>query len=64
MTQQLTDVQHALLAEHLTDLMMSNLDPVDLERIVYDVYLDEFLNMPEEDLLLEAEVYEVAIPSD
>lgn len=64
MTQQLTDSQHALLAERLTDLMIANLDPVDLERIVYDMYLDEFLHMEEEDLLLEAEVYEVGIPTD
>jgi len=64
MTQQLTDSQHALLAERLTDSMMANLDPVDLERIVYDVYFDEFLHMEEEDLLLEAEIYEVGVPTD
>jgi hypothetical protein len=64
MTQKLTDEQFALLAERLTDVTMVNLDPVDLERIVYDMYLDEFLHMEEEDLLLEAEVYEVGVPTD
>jgi hypothetical protein len=64
MTQKLTDEQFALLAERLTDVTMANLDPVDLERIVYDIYLDEFLHMEEEDLLLEAEMYEVGVPTD
>ena len=64
MTQKLTDEQFALLAERLTDVTMANLDPVDLERIVYDIYLDEFLHMEEEDLLFEAEVYEVGVPTD
>jgi len=64
MTQKLTDEQFALLAERLTDVTMVNLDPVDLERIVYDMYLDEFLHMEEEDLLLEAEAYEVGVPTD
>lgn len=64
MTQQLTDEQFALLAERLIDLMIANLDPVDLERIVYDMYFDEFLSMEEKDLLLEAEVYEVDVPTD
>jgi hypothetical protein len=64
MTQKLTDEQFALLAERLTDVTIANLDPVDLERIVYDMYLDEFLHMEEEDLLFEAEVYEVGVPTD
>jgi hypothetical protein len=35
----------------------------DFERMVYDFYLDEYLMMDEAELLLEAEVYEVEVPS-
>ena len=59
----MTDEQHALLAERLTDRIMEYIDPVTLERIVYDSYLDEFLMLDDKDLLLEAEVLGVEVPN-
>ena len=59
----LTDEQRALLAERLADTMMNNMDGKTMERMVYDMYLDEYLMMDEEDLLVEADMYEVEVPS-
>jgi|GEM_PF-5836490 len=59
----MTDEQHALLAERLTDRIMEDIDPATLERIVYDSYLDEFLMLDDKDLLLEAEVLGVEVPN-
>ncbi len=58
----LTDEQHALLAERLTDATMKTIDAASLERMVYDMYLDDFLFMSDTDLLLEAEMMEVEVP--
>jgi hypothetical protein len=60
----LTDEQHALLSERLTELMMRDISVKDLERMVYDMYLDEYLLMSDEDLLVEAELFEIEVPSD
>jgi hypothetical protein len=59
----LTDEQRALLAERLADTMLQNIDSKTMERMVYDMYLDEYLMMDEEDLLVEADMYEVEVPS-
>lgn len=59
----LTDEQRALLAERLADKMLDGMDGKTLERMVYDMYLDEYLMMDEEDLLVEADMYEVEVPS-
>lgn len=59
----LTDEQRALLAERLADKMLQDIDGRTLERMVYDMYLDEYLMMDEEDLLVEADMYEVEVPS-
>lgn len=59
----LTDTQRALLAERLADLMLQNMDGRTMERMIYDFYLDEYLMMDEEDLLVEADMYEVEVPS-
>lgn len=59
----LTDEQRALLAERLADTMMHNMDGKTMERMVYDMYLDEYLMMDEEDLLVEADMYDVEVPS-
>jgi hypothetical protein len=58
----LTDTQRALLAERLTELMMRNIDVETLERMVYDMYLDEYILMSDSDLLMEAEMFEVEVP--
>ena len=58
----LTDQQRALLAERLTELMMRNIDVETLERMVYDMYLDEYILMSDSDLLMEAEMFEVEVP--
>jgi hypothetical protein len=60
----LTDEQHVLLAERLAEVSMENLDPETLERMVYDMYLDDFLMMSDSDLLLEAEAMEIEITVD
>jgi|LakMenEpi03Aug12_release.lakeMendotaPanAssembly.Ray.scaffolds.fasta_scaffold2846301_1 hypothetical protein len=60
----LSDEQHALLAERLADEMMKTLDAASLERMVYDMYLDEFLLMGDSELLFEAETMEVEVPSE
>jgi len=59
----LTESQHILLAENLAEFMISTLDTASLERMVYDMYLDEFLLMSTSDLLFEAESYGVEVPS-
>ena len=59
----LTDPQRALLAERLADKMLDGIDLKTMERMVYDMYLDEYIMMDEEDLLVEAEMYEVEVPS-
>jgi hypothetical protein len=59
----LTDAQHALLAERLAEKMMDGIDGRTMERMVYDMYLDEYMLMDEEDLLVEADMYEVEVPS-
>jgi hypothetical protein len=58
----LTDQQRALLAERLTELMMRDMDAKTLERMVYDIYLDEYILMSDSDLLMEAEMFEVEVP--
>jgi hypothetical protein len=59
----LTDEQRALLAERLAEAMMRDMDPQTLERMVYDMYLDEYIFMDESDLLMEAEMFDVEVPS-
>mgnify|MGYP003348156291 CR=1 FL=1 len=58
----LTDEQRALLAERLAERMMKDIEPKDLERMVYDMYLDEYILMSDEDILVEAEMFEVEVP--
>lgn len=60
----LTDEQRALLAERLAEAMMRDIDSQTLERMVYDMYLDEYILMDESDLLMEAEMFDVEVPSD
>ncbi len=62
-TMRLSDAQRALLAERLADKILKDMNSQDFERMVYDFYLDEYLMMDEAELLLEAEVYEVEVPS-
>jgi hypothetical protein len=62
-TMKFTDEQRALLAERLANRVMEDIDPVTLERMVYDSYLDEYIMLDDEDLLLEAEVMGVEVPS-
>jgi hypothetical protein len=59
----LTDEQRALLAEQLAELMLENMDMKTMARMVYDFYLDEYIMMDEEDLLVEADMYEVGVPN-
>lgn len=59
----LSDEQRALLAERLADKMLDGMDGRTMERMVYDMYLDEYLMMHEGDLLMEAEMCEVEVPS-
>jgi hypothetical protein len=58
----LTDQQRALLAERLAEVMMRDIEVKDLERMVYDMYLDEYILMTEDDLLMEAEMFQVEVP--
>jgi hypothetical protein len=58
----LTDEQRALLAERLAEMMMRDIEVKDLERMVYDMYLDEYILMSDSDLLMEAEMFEVEVP--
>ena len=58
----LTDQQRALLAERLAETMMRDIEVKDLERMVYDMYLDEYILMSDSDLLMEAEMFEVEVP--
>ena len=58
----LTDEQRALLAERLAETMMRDIEVKDLERMVYDMYLDEYILMTEDDLLMEAEMFQVEVP--
>ena len=60
-TMKLTDEQHVLLAEQLAEVTLEGLDVKSLERIVYDMYLDEYLIMDDSDLLMEAEALEVEV---
>ena len=57
----LTDEQRAVLAETLAELMLESMDGKTMERMVYDLYLDEYLMMDDEDLLLEAENYDITV---
>jgi len=57
----LTDEQHVLLAEQLAEVTLEGLDVKSLERIVYDMFLDEYLMMDDSDLLMEAEALEVEV---
>ena len=59
----LTDQQRALLAERLAEAMMRDIEVKDLERMVYDMYLDEYILMSDSDLLMEAEMFQVEVPS-
>ena len=59
----LNDQQRALLAERLAETMMRGIEVKDLERMVYDMYLDEYILMSDSDLLMEAEMFEVEVPS-
>jgi hypothetical protein len=58
----LTDEQHALLAERLTEVMMRDIEVKDLERMVYDMYLDEYILMDDKNLLMEAELFDIEVP--
>ena len=58
----LNDQQRALLAERLAETMMRDIEVKDLERMVYDMYLDEYILMSDSDLLMEAEMFEVEVP--
>jgi len=60
----LNDMQRALLAERLADAMMKDIDVETLERLVYDMYLDEYILMDDGDLLMEAEMFQVEVPSE
>lgn len=60
----LNDMQRALLAERLADKMMKDIDVETLERLVYDMYLDEYILMDDSDLLMEAEMFDVEVPSE
>ena len=60
----LTDTQRALLAERLPETMMKDMDVQQLERMVYDMYLDEYILMSESDLLMEAEMFQVEVPDE
>jgi hypothetical protein len=60
----LTDEQRALLAERLAEAMMRGIDPETLERMVYDMYLDEYILMSDSDLLMEAEMFNVEVPDE
>ncbi len=42
--------------------MMRDMDMKTLERMVYDIYLDEYILMSDSDLLMEAEMFEVEVP--
>ena len=57
----LNDDQRALLAETLAELMLESMDGKTMERMVYDLYHDEYLMMDDEDLLLEAENYDITV---
>jgi hypothetical protein len=59
----LNDQQRALLAERLAETMMRDIEVKDLERMVYDMYLDEYILMSDSDLLMEAEMFEVEVPN-
>jgi hypothetical protein len=41
---------------------MRDMDVKTLERMVYDIYLDEYILMSDSDLLMEAEMFEVEVP--
>lgn len=58
----LTDEQHVFLAERLAEKMMEGLDVKTMERMIYDMYLDEYILMDESDLRMEAEMYDVEVP--
>ena len=58
----LNDQQRALLSERLAEAMMRDIEVKDLERMVYDMYLDEYILMTEDDLLMEAEMFQVEVP--
>ena len=60
----LNDIQRALLAERLADKMMKDIDVETLERLVYDMYLDEYILMDDGDLLMEAELFDIEVPSE
>ena len=60
----LNDMQRALLAERLADKMMKDIDVETLERLVYDMYLDEYILMDDSDLLMEAEMFDIEVPSE
>ena len=60
----LTDEQHVLLAEQLAEVAMEQLNPQTLERMVYDMYLDDFLMMEDADLLVEAAAMEIEVTVD
>ena len=44
-------------------MTIEGFDIRDMERMVYDMFLDDYLMMDDQDLLLEAETYEVEVPS-
>jgi hypothetical protein len=60
----LNDMQRALLAERLADKMMKDVDVETLERLVYDMYLDEYILMDDSDLLMEAEMFDIEVPDE
>lgn len=60
----LNDMQRALLAERLAERMMKDIEVETLERLVYDMYLDEYILMDDSDLLMEAEMFDVEVPNE
>jgi hypothetical protein len=60
----LTDEQHVLLAERMASAMMRDIDISTLERMVYDMYLDEYILMDDSDLLMEAEMFDIEVPDE
>jgi hypothetical protein len=59
----LNDDQRAELAATLAEQTLDSMDGKSMERIVYDLYYEEYLMMAEDELLAEAEHYEVEVPS-
>ena len=59
----LTDEQRVQLAEALAKQMVDSLDGKTAEQILYDMFFSDFILMSDSDLLVEADQYEVEVPS-